>query len=53
MTQTKVVGIKEKKEGLAAQLESLLNEHAEQGWEFVEMEQQPGGVHLLVVFSRS
>jgi hypothetical protein len=48
----KVVRFKAKK-SVAEELESLLNEHADQGWQFVEMEQEPGNPWLIVVFSRS
>ena len=52
MKRYKVVRVRGKKD-FAEELESLLNEHAEQGWEFVEMEQDCGNPFLMVVFSKS
>ena len=53
MEQYKVVQITEKK-NLAKELEETLNEYANQGWEFVEMERAHRGVTLffLLVFKK-
>ncbi len=53
MTQYKVVQLKEKK-NLAEELEETLNEHAKQGWGFVEMERAHRGATLffLLVFRK-
>lgn len=53
MAEYKVVQLKEKKE-LADELERTLNEHAGQGWTFVEMERAHRGTTLffLLVFRR-
>jgi hypothetical protein len=53
MTQYKVVQLKEKKT-LAQDLEETLNEHARQGWTFVEMERthRAASLFLLLVFRK-
>ena len=53
MAQYKVVQLKEKK-ALAQELEGTLNEHAKQGWTFVEMERADRAAtrFFLLVFRR-
>lgn len=53
MSQYKVVQLKEKKD-LARELEDTLNEHAKQGWTFVEMERAHRATTLffLLVFRK-
>ena len=51
MAEYKVVQLKEKKT-LAQELEETLNEHAKQGWTFVEMERahRTATLFFLLVF---
>lgn len=53
MAQYKVVQLKEKKE-LAEELEDTLNEHAQEGWAFVEMERahRAATLFFLLVFRK-
>ena len=53
MAEYKVVQLKEKK-ALGQELEETLNEHAKQGWTFVEMERahRTATLFLLLVFRK-
>ena len=53
MAEYKVVQLTEKK-ALAEEMEEVLNDHARQGWTFVEMERAHRGVSLffLLVFMK-
>ena len=53
MPEYKVVQLKEKK-ALAQDLEDTLNEHARQGWTFVEMERghRTASLFFLLVFKK-
>ncbi len=53
MAEYKVVQLKEKK-ALGQELEETLNEHAKQGWTFVEMERahRAASLFFLLVFRK-